>query len=184
MKDLGTKVSTLWIVVMFTMVFADIVGMMMPGVLEAMSTGQVGVPVTQGLLLVFAMLLQIPIPMIYLSRVLKPRLNRWANTVAAILTSLFVVGGGSPYLHYYFFATVEVACMALIRLVCVVAARLRGRSEATGGPAGSSRGPGRVTVEQRHRADGHEVESIRKPLGRGSCLARSTDNDIGSTREQ
>ena len=114
MKDLGTKISTLWVVVMFTMVFADIVGMMMPGVLEAMSAGQVGVPVTQGLLLVFAVLLQIPIAMIYLSRVLKPRPNRWANTVAAIVTTVFVVGGGSPYLHYYFFATVEVACMALI----------------------------------------------------------------------
>lgn len=114
MKDLETKLSTLWIVVMFTMVFADIVGMMMPGVLEAMSTGQVGVPVTQGLLLVFAVLLQIPIAMIYLSRVLKPRPNRWANTFAAVVTTAFVVGGGSAYLHYYFFATVEVACMAMI----------------------------------------------------------------------
>jgi hypothetical protein len=114
MNDVESRVSTLWIVVMFTMVFADIVGMMMPGVLQAMSAGQVGVPVTQGLLLVFAILLQIPIAMIFLSRVLKPIPNRWANTVAAVLTTAFVVGGGSPYLHYYFFATVEVACMVLI----------------------------------------------------------------------
>jgi hypothetical protein len=114
MKDLGTRISTLWIVVMFTMVFADIVGMMMPGVLQAMSAGQVGVPVTQGLLLVFAILLQIPIAMIFLSRVLKPRVNRWANTLAAAVTAAFVIGGGSPYLHYYFFETVEIACMAVI----------------------------------------------------------------------
>ncbi|MDA3935512.1 MAG: DUF6326 family protein [Actinomycetota bacterium] len=114
MKDVGTRVSALWIVVMFTMVFADIVGMMMPGVLEAMSAGDVGVPVTQGLLLVFAILIEIPIAMIFVSRILKPVANRWANTVAAVVTTVFVVGGGSPYLHYYFFATVEVACMALI----------------------------------------------------------------------
>lgn len=114
MKDLGERISTLWIVVMFTMVFADILGMMMPGVLQAMSAGQVGVPVTQGLLLVFAILLQIPIAMIFLSRILKPRANRWANTLAAVLTAAFVIGGGSPYLHYYFFETVEIACMALI----------------------------------------------------------------------
>ncbi len=114
MKDVGTRVSTLWIVVMFTMVFADIVGMMMPGVLDAMSAGDVGVPVTQGLLLVFAILIEIPIAMIFVSRILGPVANRWANTVAAVLTTVFVVGGGSPYLHYYFFATVEVACMALI----------------------------------------------------------------------
>jgi hypothetical protein len=99
---------------MFTMVFADILGMMMPGVLQAMSAGQVGVPVTQGLLLVFAVLLQIPIAMIFFSRILKPTPNRWVNTFAAVLTTAFVVGGGSPYLHYYFFATVEIACMVLI----------------------------------------------------------------------
>jgi hypothetical protein len=114
MNDMRTRISTLWIVVMFSMVFADIVGMMMPGVLRAMSAGQVGVQVTQGLLLVFAILLEIPIAMIFVSRILKPGANRWANTVAAVITTVFVVGGGSPYLHYYFFATVEVACMALI----------------------------------------------------------------------
>lgn len=114
MDDTGTRISTLWIVVMLSMVFADIVGMMMPGVLQAMSTGQVGVQVTQGLLLVFAILLEIPIAMIFVSRILKPRPNRWANTAAALVTTAFVVGGGSPYLHYYFFAAVEVACMALI----------------------------------------------------------------------
>jgi len=114
MSSMGTRISTLWVVVMFSMVFADIVGMMMPGVLTSMSAGQVGVPVTQGLLLVFAILLEIPIAMIFVSRILKPVANRWANTVAAVITTLFVVGGGSPYLHYYFFAAVEIACMALI----------------------------------------------------------------------
>ena len=88
--------------------------MMIPGVLTAMSAGQVGVQVTQGLLLVFAILLEIPIAMIFVSRILKPVANRWANTVAAVITTLYVIGGGSPYLHYYFFAAVEIACMALI----------------------------------------------------------------------
>jgi Family of unknown function (DUF6326) len=114
MSTAGTRISMLWVVVMFSMVFADIVGMMVPGVLTAMSAGQVGVPVTQGFLLVFAILLEIPIAMIFLSRILKPGPNRWANTVAAAITTLFAVGGGSPYLHYYFFAAVEIACMALI----------------------------------------------------------------------
>lgn len=114
MKDTGTRLSALWMVVMFSMVFADILGMMVPGVLQAMAAGQVGVPVTQELLLVFAILLEIPIVMIFLSRTLKPATNRWANTVAAVVTTVFVIGGGSPHLHYYFFATVEIACMALI----------------------------------------------------------------------
>jgi len=76
--------------------------------------GQAGVHITQGLLLLFAILIEIPIAMIFASRVLKRGPNRWANTVAAVITTVFIVGGGSLDLHYVFFATVEVACMALI----------------------------------------------------------------------
>ena len=52
--------------------------------------------------------------MIFLSRILKPEANHWANTAAAVITTLFVVGGGSIDPHYLFFAAVEIACMALI----------------------------------------------------------------------
>jgi len=96
------------------MVFADILGLLVPGALLDMAAGRVGVQVTQELLLVFAILLEIPIAMVFLSRTLKPAANRWVNTVAAVLTTVFVIGGGSPYLHYYVFEAAEVACMALI----------------------------------------------------------------------
>jgi hypothetical protein len=109
-----TRLSTLWVVVMFNMVYADILTFIKPGALQALWAGQAGVQVTPGLLLVFAILLEIPIAMIFVSRVLKPRANRWANTAAAVTTTAFVVAGGSLDLHYLFFATVEVACMALI----------------------------------------------------------------------
>ena len=112
--DTGTRLSTLWVVVMFNMVFADILTFIKPGALQELWAGQAGVHVTQGLLLVFAVLLEIPIAMIFLSRILKPEANRWANTAAAVITTLFVVGGGSMDPHYVFFASVEVACMALI----------------------------------------------------------------------
>jgi len=113
MNDLGTRISTLWIVVMINMAFADIVGFLAPAAGPVSGPG--GVQITPGLLFVFAMLLEIPIAMILASRILKPKANRWANTAAAVITSVFVVGGGSMELPYYaFFATVEVACMALI----------------------------------------------------------------------
>ena len=70
--------------------------------------------ITQGLLLVFSILLEIPIAMIFLSRVLKYRANRWANIIAGVITILFVIGGGNPSLSYRFFATIEVVCMSLI----------------------------------------------------------------------
>lgn len=112
--DMKVKLSTLWIFVMFNMVFADIVGFMNPGALEQIMTGAVGLEITQELLLVFSILLEIPIAMILLSRILKYRANRWANIVAGVITILFVIGGGSSYLSYIFFATIEVACMLLI----------------------------------------------------------------------
>jgi Sec-independent protein secretion pathway component TatC len=112
--DMKVKLSTLWIFVMFNMVFADIVGFMNPGALEQIITGAVGFEITQELLLVFSILLEIPIAMILLSRILKYRANRWANIVAAVITILFVIGGGSTYLSYIFFAMIEVACMLLI----------------------------------------------------------------------
>jgi Sec-independent protein secretion pathway component TatC len=113
-NGMGTRLSTLWVVVMFNMVFADILTFIKPGALQELWAGQAGVQITPGLLLGFAMLLEIPIAMIAVSRILKQRPNRWANTVAAVVTTAFVVGGGSLTPHYVFFAAVEIACMALI----------------------------------------------------------------------
>ena len=109
----GQKVSLLWVVVMFTMVFADILSFMLPGTLQEAAA----MKVTQPLLLVFALLLEIPIAMIFLSRILKPGLNRIVNTAAAVVTAAFVIGGGYPALHYYFFAGVEVVCMIAIVVI-------------------------------------------------------------------
>jgi len=114
MNDMRTRISTLWVVVMFNMVFADILSFIMPGALQGV-TGPAGMQITPGLLLVFAILIEIPIAMIFLSRILKGGANRWTNTVAAVITAVFVVGGGSlDLLHYWFFMIVEVACMAVI----------------------------------------------------------------------
>jgi Sec-independent protein secretion pathway component TatC len=114
MKDMGTRISTLWVVVMLNMVFADILTFIKPGELERLWAGQAGVHITPGLLLVFAILIEIPIAMVFASRVLKPKANRWANSLAAVVTIAFVVGGGSLTPHYVFFAAVEIACMAVI----------------------------------------------------------------------
>jgi len=102
--------STLWIVVLFNMIFADILSFITPGFFGAVNAMQV----SPSLLLVYAVLLEIPIIMVILSRVLKRGVSRWANIVASIITIAFVVGQGSNYLHYMFFATIEVVLMLLI----------------------------------------------------------------------
>ncbi|MBI5971535.1 MAG: hypothetical protein HY884_10330 [Deltaproteobacteria bacterium] len=114
-EDMKIRLSTLWIVVMFNMVFADILTFITPGVLKEMMTGYAGeIQITKGILLVFAVLLEIPIAMIFLSRVLKYRANRWANIIAGVITIAFIIGGGSTTPHYIFLAAIEVVCISLI----------------------------------------------------------------------
>lgn len=110
MEDRKVILSTLWVFVMFNMVFADIVGFLNPGALEEM----IALKPPPGLLLVFSILLEIPIAMIVLSRLLKYRANRWANIIAAVITIVWVVGGGSSSVSYIFFATIEVASLIFI----------------------------------------------------------------------
>lgn len=112
--SVNDKLSTLWIVVMMNMIFADICSFMIPDSLSNIIEGNLPIVITQELMLVFALLLEIPMVMIFLSRVLKPKANRWTNIVACVITIPYVIGGGSAYLHYYFFAAVEIACMLAI----------------------------------------------------------------------
>jgi len=112
---LDTKVllSTLWIVVMINMAYADILGLFIPGIHEEMVVFAGATPITQ-LMLMGAIMTEVPIAMILLSRVLKFKVNRWANIIASIFTIVYVVGGGSLYPHYILIATIEVVCMLLI----------------------------------------------------------------------
>jgi hypothetical protein len=111
------KLSALWAVVMFNMAFADIVGFLHPGTLQSILDGAVGFDLTPGLLLVFSVLIEVPIAMVFLSLVLPTAVNRWLSTVATVLTAAFIVGGGSADTTYVFFAAVEIAAMVGILLV-------------------------------------------------------------------
>ncbi|MBE3086080.1 MAG: hypothetical protein IMZ64_07680 [Bacteroidetes bacterium] len=100
-------ISTLWIIVMLNMAFADILTLVLPAVASSF-------PITQVIMLGFAIILEIPIVMIILSRVLKDKVNRWVNTIASVITIAFVTVGGLLTPHYIFFAAMEIVCMAII----------------------------------------------------------------------
>ena len=113
--DMKARLSTLWIFVMFNMVFADIFSFMYPGVLKQIMTGYADqVQITPEFLLIAAIVTEISIAMVFLSRLLKYGINRWANIIGGVITILWVIGGGSATLHYIFFATIEVVCCAFI----------------------------------------------------------------------
>jgi len=116
-KKIDTKVllSTLWIVVMINMLKADILSLNIPGAGEevARTAASTGTSIPQ-LMLVGAIMGQLGIAMIILSRVLKYRVNRWANIVVGIITIAYIWGGMASYPHYILIATVETFGLLLI----------------------------------------------------------------------
>jgi hypothetical protein len=93
--------------------FGETKALYIPGALEDLAKFAGETPITQ-LMLGGAIMMEISIVMIFLSRILKYKANRWANIIVGLMTILFVVSGGSPYPHYIFIATIEVLCLLLI----------------------------------------------------------------------
>jgi hypothetical protein len=116
-KTFDTKVllSTLWIMVMLNMWKADILSLYIPGAAEevARTAASAGASISQ-LMLIGAVMGQIGIAMIVLSRVLKYGINRWVNIIAGIVTIAYIWGGMAAYPHYIFIAAVETICLLLI----------------------------------------------------------------------
>jgi galactitol-specific phosphotransferase system IIC component len=115
MEVMKVRLSTLWIFVMLNILSADILTFLNSEYLKELMTGYAdGIHITQEFLLLAAIFLEIPIAMIFLSRVLGYKVNRWANIIAAPITIAYVIAGGTTDLHYIFFATIEIVCMLLI----------------------------------------------------------------------
>ena len=113
--DMKAKLLSLWIFVLFNMIFSEFHRLLHPGFLEEVMTGIVGgVQLTQGVLLLGAIVLEIPIAMVLLSRVLKYRINRWANIIAGAIVIAVVIGNVSTDLDNIFFTTIEVLSLLLI----------------------------------------------------------------------
>ena len=111
--------STSWIFALFNYLYCDLVGLMDASLLNQFITGTVGgIEVSQGFLLGASILMEIPIAMILLSRILEYSANRWANIIAGFimtvvqLSSLFF--GSAPTTYYIFFSIIEIACTSFI----------------------------------------------------------------------
>lgn len=118
MTDMKSRLSTLWIFATLNYLYCDVVTLMDPNLLKGFMNGHVGgIEVTQGFLLLAAALVEIPISMVLLSRVLPQPANRWANVGAGAtmtgvqLLSLFA---GKPAPYYLFFSVIEVGTTAAI----------------------------------------------------------------------
>ena len=118
LKDRKVILSTLWIFVLFNYVYCDILGLMDSSLLKQYLTGTVdGLEITENFLFLGAILMEIPIAMILLSRILNYKVNRWANIFAGAIKTLAMVMTmfvGKPSSYYLFFGSIEIATTLFI----------------------------------------------------------------------
>jgi hypothetical protein len=111
------KMSALWASVMFCYIYADYFGLYVPGALQRMLQAKMGPlgSVTQGVLLGTSAMMAVPSVMIFLSLVLKPKVNRWLNIIfGAVFTLIILATMPGSWAFYIFFGIIEVVLTSLI----------------------------------------------------------------------
>lgn len=118
-QDKKGLLSTLWIFLAANYIYCDHLGLMEPGAINDLLAGRMGsIQVTPPFLLTAALIVEIPILMIILSRVLMHRVNRWVNICAGAIMVLIQVGtmgfGTPPSPVYILYSVIEVICNLII----------------------------------------------------------------------
>ena len=111
------KLSALWAAVTLMYLAGDVFGFFEPGLIEEIIAGAPrGIQTTQVTLLAMVMSLLIPSVMVFLSLLLKPKVNRWANIILGIFFTVFlpITMLMTTYAYYIFLGIVEVVFTALI----------------------------------------------------------------------
>ncbi len=114
------KISALWVAVMFIYVYADIKSLFIPGFIDLIRAGEVlgGIKITQELWLAAAILMTIPSVMIFLSLILKPNVNRWANIILGVVYTVVNIANllsiEEPWAFTIFYNLVEPILTLLI----------------------------------------------------------------------
>jgi len=98
MEQVRIKLSALWVCLMLTYFLGDVLRIF-SGDFEAGEIG--GMAASQAIYLAVAIVLLIPIVMVFLSLTLKRPLNRWANIIVAIFLFGFNLVGFSGYTGVY-----------------------------------------------------------------------------------
>lgn len=115
--NINLKLAALWASLMFLYIYVDYFHLYMPGSLKDMLAGKVYVfSVTQTFLTITLISMSIPALMIFLSVSLSPRINRYTNSIVALVYipyTLFNLAG-EAWIHMYVAAAIEVFLLGLI----------------------------------------------------------------------
>jgi len=120
--DRKVILSTLWVFFILNILYADVIGIIentMTGIdISTAENGElIQAILSPAMLLLIAIILELGMGMVVLSRVLKHAVNRWANIAIAIIQALVLTASlfvGSPKMYYIFFATVELTTLLFI----------------------------------------------------------------------
>lgn len=101
MEDVQIKLSALWVAVMLTYLLGDVLRIF-SGDFKAGEMGSTGgMKLTQPMILGIAVLMVIPIIMVFLTLVLGNPANRWANIIVAVFFFIFNLIGLPTYPSAY-----------------------------------------------------------------------------------
>ena len=111
--------STLWIFLVVNFIFCDVFTLHYSEILKGLIEGKVAdFVITQEFLLAFAIVMELAMVMIVLSRILPYKLNRIINiTLGIILGTIqtWSLVDGEATLHYYFFSVIEIfTCISIV----------------------------------------------------------------------
>ena len=104
------KLSTLWVFLLFNIIFRDLHELAKPEYLEELMNGQV----SEVMVLLAGFVIEVPIAMVVFSRLLPYAANRWANIVAAALVLSLAIAYGTTDLDDVFFLIVESAALLFV----------------------------------------------------------------------
>jgi hypothetical protein len=102
MDDVRIKLAALWVCRMLTGFLGDVLRFLEPGMLEKIIAGEAdGMQITHELLLVSAIIMVIPVFMVFLSLTLPDKANRWANIIFGVFFIGFDLVGLPTYTSAY-----------------------------------------------------------------------------------
>jgi hypothetical protein len=114
---LRIKLAALWAALMSCNIYGDYFELFQPGQLTNMISGHTDIGlVSQGVLLVFAILLSLPALMIFLSLVLPRTLCRWVSILLALLQVAFnsFAMQGSWQFYIYMGVVEIILCLTIV----------------------------------------------------------------------
>ena len=117
--DVKLVLSALWIAMLIVFAYVDIFGFLRADVLRAAVDGKMaatGITVDQVFLVFTTVYILIPTLMVFLSLVLRPRVNRIVNIVVPLVYAVSIIAAciGETWAYYFLGSAVEVVLLIAI----------------------------------------------------------------------